>query len=141
MQERAVSQPTRITFARSGRLDDVFGNNRAGRRCVFFGAVWRVTRLHSTPCVLESIFENTYRRRVKCPVSVLLDEAPHGPDSRLLNGRERSAFPVAAIPFAASNSRYSTSLFIAGLRHTRANPVYKALAIIPPHRGRRHHRH
>jgi len=50
----------------------------ATRRSIFVGAVGRVTRLHSTPCVLESIFENTYHRRVKCPVSVLLDEAPHG---------------------------------------------------------------
>ena len=37
--------------------------------------------------------------------------------------QERSAFPVAAIPFAASNGRYSTHLLIAGLRHTPANPV------------------
>ena len=60
------------------RLDNVFGKYRPSRRRVFFGAIGRFTGLHSTPCVVESIFENAYRRRVKCPVSVLLDEAPHG---------------------------------------------------------------
>jgi hypothetical protein len=78
MQERTVSQPTRITFACLRRLDNVFGKDHPSRRRVFFGARGRFTGLHSTPCVVESIFENTYHRRVKCPVSVLLDEAPHG---------------------------------------------------------------
>ena len=62
----------------SFRLDYVSREDRATRRSIFIGAVGRATRLHSTPCVLESIFENTYHRRVKCPVSVMLDEAPHG---------------------------------------------------------------
>ena len=97
----------------------------ATRRSIFIGAVGRATHLHSTSCVLESIFENTRHRRVKRPVSVMLDGSPARPDSRLLNGRERSAFPAAAIPFAASNGRYSTHLLIAGLRHTPANPVNK----------------
>jgi hypothetical protein len=77
MQERTVSQPTRITFACFRRLDNVFGKDHLSRRRVFFAARGRFTGLHSTPCVVESIFENTYHRRVKCPVSVLLDEAPH----------------------------------------------------------------
>ena len=78
MQERTVSQPTRIAFACLRRLDNVFGKDHLSRRRVFFGARGRFTGLHSTPCVVESIFENAYHRRVKCPVSVLLDEAPHG---------------------------------------------------------------
>jgi hypothetical protein len=59
-------------FACLRRLDNVFGKDHPSRRRAFFGARGRFTGLHSTPCVVESVFENTYHRRVECPSAYCL---------------------------------------------------------------------
>jgi hypothetical protein len=76
----------------------------------------------------KTLMWSAAHRRVKCPVSVLLDEAPHGLTRAYEMGGSDQPSPVAAIPFAASNGRYSTPLFIAGLRHGPADPAAASAA-------------
>src|ERR1043165_6588968 len=84
MEDRAVRQPSRITFADLCCADDVCRKDRTTSGRVFIGGVRRLPFLHPTPSVLESIFQDAHNRRVKFPLGELIDKAPHSLTSRLL---------------------------------------------------------